>query len=93
MSATLIRHHLVIRGAVQGVWFRASTRDAAQRAGATGWVRNRIDGTVEAEVQGTQAQVESVEAFCRVGPPLARVTEVNARPIAVREGEQGFAVR
>ena len=61
-----------VSGQVQGVFFRVSTREAAQRSGVTGWVRNLPDGDVEAEVQGPAPAVESVLAHCRQGPELAR---------------------
>jgi acylphosphatase len=83
--------HLVIHGRVQGVWFRESTRQEAERLGVRGWVRNRGDGTVEAMVQGDSAAVAALLAWTHHGPPLARVTRVEALP---GEGEfSGFEVR
>ncbi len=68
--------HVIVSGRVQGVWFRASTKEAAERAGAKGWVRNLPDGRVEAVIQGTQEQVEKVIEFMKVGPPGARVENI-----------------
>ena len=76
--------HLVIHGRVQGVWFRESMRQEAERLGVTGWVRNRSDGTVEAVVQGDAAGLDALLAWCRVGPPLARVERIESAPA---EGE------
>ncbi|MBI4774144.1 MAG: acylphosphatase [Deltaproteobacteria bacterium] len=75
-----VRARLLIRGFVQGVFFRASTRDEAQRLGVSGWVRNRRDGDVEALVEGDRGSVERLIEWCRVGgPPTARVTGVEVK--------------
>lgn len=72
--------HLLISGRVQGVAYRASMVEQAQAAGLRGWVRNLRDGRVEAMVQGPQQQVDALLAWCRQGPPGARVDEVLATP-------------
>jgi acylphosphatase len=64
---------LVIRGRVQGVWFRESMRREAERLGVTGWVCNRLDGAVEAIVQGTPAAVEAITRWAARGPEDAKV--------------------
>ena len=68
---------LVIRGRVQGVWFRESMRLEAERLGVTGWVRNRMDGTVEAVVQGEASAVEAMVRWARRGPEAAEVAGVD----------------
>ena len=68
--------HLVIRGRVQGVGYRASLIDEARRLGVTGWVRNRHDGTVEAVVDGDPTAVTAIVDWARRGPPGARVADV-----------------
>lgn len=68
--------HLSIRGRVQGVGFREGMCDQALRLGITGWVRNRHDGSVEAIVQGTQAQVDELLRWVHRGPPTAMVLRV-----------------
>jgi acylphosphatase len=69
----LTRKRVVVTGRVQGVWFRDSCRAEALAAGVGGWVRNRHDGAVEAEFEGPEAAVDRVVAWCRTGPPRARV--------------------
>jgi len=68
--------HLRIAGRVQGVGYRAALQIAAQANAISGWVRNRMDGTVEAVLQGDSAGIESVLAWARRGPPFARVTDL-----------------
>jgi acylphosphatase len=71
-----VAHHLHIFGTVQGVWYRESMRQEAERLGVTGWVRNRFDGSVEALVQGTPQAVEAIIEWCKRGPERAEVTRV-----------------
>jgi len=70
------RVHLIIYGYVQGVFFRASTQDAARRLGLTGWVRNLPDGNVEAVFEGPKEQLKQAVQWCRRGPAGARVIKV-----------------
>jgi len=73
--------HLLISGRVQGVGFRYSMSEEAERLGATGWVRNRRDGTVEAVVDGAPEAVDALISWARRGPPSARVTGVEVSEI------------
>jgi acylphosphatase len=68
--------HLLISGRVQGIGFRYSMADEAERLGVTGWVKNRRDGTVEAVVDGDPRALEAILAWARRGPRGARVTDV-----------------
>lgn len=68
-----VRAHVRIEGLVQGVWFRASTRDRAAELGLSGWVQNLPTGEVEAAFEGSRDAVEQALAWCRRGPPGARV--------------------
>ena len=72
-----VRVHVLIEGRVQGVFFRASTRDEARARGLSGWVRNLADGRVEAVFEGDKAVVENMLAWCRKGPPYAYVDQVD----------------
>jgi acylphosphatase len=74
--------HLLIAGRVQGVGFRYSMAEEAERLGVTGWVRNRRDGTVEAVLEGEPHALEAILAWARRGPPGARVTDVQISEIA-----------
>ena len=75
MSETVTRR-LMVRGRVQGVGYRFSMVEAAERLGVTGWVRNRADGSVEAIVQGTPGAVDAVIAWAQKGPRSAVVQSV-----------------
>lgn len=70
------RVRLIIEGRVQGVWFRDSTRREAVGLGVCGWVKNRPDGAVEVLAEGPEERVKKLGAWCRKGPPAARVTQV-----------------
>jgi acylphosphatase len=83
---------VVVRGQVQGVGFRWAVRDAARSAGATGWVRNRDDGSVEAHVEGDERAIESVIEFLGQGPEGAQVEDVD-RENATAEDGQDFSIR
>lgn len=71
------RVHVIISGRVQGVWFRANTREKAEELGLTGWVRNTVDGTVEAVFEGEESAIKEMIIWCNKGPRLAQVTDVN----------------
>lgn len=78
MSGNIIRH-VVVRGQVQGVGYRAFVEEEARRRGLHGWVRNRRDGSVEAVFAGPLAVVEAMVEACRHGPMSARVSALDHR--------------
>jgi acylphosphatase len=69
----------VIHGHVQGVFFRDTMRRRAEARGVNGWVTNRGDGTVEAALEGRQADIEALLGFCKQGPSGAEVERVDVR--------------
>jgi acylphosphatase len=73
------RIHLVLRGRVQGVFFRASAQREARRLGLTGWVKNRNDGAVELVAEGEEDQVKDFLSWAQHGPSTARVDKVETR--------------
>lgn len=81
-----------MHGRVQGVFFRDSTRSAADSRGLAGWVRNCPDGTVQAWFEGAEDAVESLVRWCRDGPSRADVEKVDVENVEP-EGHSGFEVR
>ncbi len=90
---TQARVHLLAAGRVQGVFFRKSAADEARRLGLCGWVRNLPDGRVEAEAEGERAAVEALVAWCRRGPPAARVDDLAVTWVEPCGGLGPFAIR
>lgn len=86
------RAHVIISGKVQGVYFRAGTRDQALALGVAGWVRNRPDGTVEGVLEGDREKVEELIRWCRQGPPRAAVSGVQIEWEDYRGGFNGFEI-
>ena len=82
---------VTVTGRVQGVFFRAEARREASRLGVAGWVRNDPDGSVTAHFEGDPDAVEAMVAWCREGPPHARVERVDVRDTQPT-GAQGFDV-
>ena len=92
-----VHRHVVIRGRVQGVGYRAWTEVIALERGLEGWVRNRRDGSVEAVFGGPEDDVAAMIAECRRGPPGAWIETIDQRAatadeIALRRGDELFSV-
>jgi acylphosphatase len=87
----VIARRVVVRGRVQGVFFRDSARRAADSRGVAGWARNRDDGTVEAWFEGPEDAVASMVEWSRSGPSRAEVEGVDVTE-AEPEGLSGFDV-
>lgn len=86
------RAHVFVSGKVQGVYYRATTRDTARETGVDGWVRNLDDGRVEAVFEGPTDAVEEMVEWCHTGSPAARVANVDVE-YDDPEGIDGFTVR
>jgi acylphosphatase len=86
------RVHVRIFGKVQGVWYRASTKQKADELGIVGWVRNTDDGCVEAVFEGEKAKIDEMIAWCWIGPQRAQVTDVKMLPSHSEEMFTSFVV-
>lgn len=80
----LTRRHLTIKGRVQGVGFRWFAKETAASLGLSGWVRNREDGSVEAEAEGAADALDEFERRLRTGNPAARVDEIETKPLPAK---------
>ena len=87
-----VRVHVIISGRVQGVCYRMETQHAAEQLGVSGWVRNRPDGRVEAVFEGDPARVNQVLQWCRKGPPLSQVSQVDVSWEAYIGEFEGFDI-
>ena len=87
------RKRIFVNGIVQGVSYRASTQEQARRRGIVGWVKNLEDGRVEAVAQGSKDKVAELLAWCRTGPPAAKVDKVEVSWEEVGDELRGFDVR
>ncbi len=70
------RAHIIVSGIVQGVFFRAKTKEAADRLKVSGWVKNKMDGTVEIIAEGDKDSVDRLIQWCRQGPRGALVEDL-----------------
>ena len=90
--AARTRAHVFVSGRVQGVFFRATTRDEASDRDVDGWVRNLEDGRVEAVFEGPEDDVEAMVEFCHEGSDAARVEDVEISWEDPQD-EDGFRIR
>ena len=77
--------HITVHGRVQGVWFRAGTKEKADELGLLGWVKNWQEGTVEIHAEGEKSQLEKFIAWCRKGTPAADVTSLGIDGVMAQE--------
>lgn len=87
----LTRLHLTVTGRVQGVGYRWFVRQLAEQLGVSGWVRNREDGSVEAEAEGSAKALDELLARMKTDNPAARVDSLDARVVPPK-GEAGFRI-
>lgn len=84
---------IIVTGMVQGVGFRWFIIRAAEKTGVTGWVRNRYDGSVEIEAEGTRGEVEALIKEAGTGPTFSRVTDVKVEWLKYEAKHKGFIVK
>ena len=77
--------HIIVHGRVQGVWFRAGTKEKADELGLFGWVKNQPEGTVEIHVEGEKTQLEKFIAWCHKGTPAADVASLEIDEVVAQE--------
>lgn len=88
-----VRKHIFISGRVQGVGFRAYTRQNAQQLGVNGWVKNLYDGRVEAVLEGNKNAVNQMEKKLRKGPRFANVDKINIENESYQGNFSSFSVK
>jgi len=85
--------HVFIKGKVQGVFFRANTKEQAEKQNISGWVKNTSDGRVEAVFQGDDSSVDDLIEWCHQGPSMSKVSDVTVESIDTDELFDGFSIR
>ncbi|CAD6871827.1 acylphosphatase [Methylomonas fluvii] len=85
--------HIIVKGRVQGVYFRAYTQKQAVKLNVKGFVRNLADGSVEIVANGHAEDVQKLVAWCHKGPMLAKVSEVIVNPHNSSEHFELFEIR
>jgi acylphosphatase len=89
----LTAKHILVKGKVQGVFFRKETRLAAEKFGITGWVRNTGDGNVEIFAQSNEDAIKQFIDWCRQGPPKADVKDVEVRNADTNNNIKHFSIK
>jgi acylphosphatase len=84
---------VLISGRVQGVWFRANTKNKAEQLGLTGWVKNTSDGKVEAEFEGEEEIIIKMLEWCKGGSPSAKVTNIEINRKSPKNEYDNFEIR
>ncbi|KYK22878.1 acylphosphatase [Thermoplasmatales archaeon SG8-52-2] len=85
--------HVLISGRVQGVFFRANTKQQAEMLGLSGWVRNTKDGKVEAIFEGEEEGVDQIIKWCHKGPSLSKVEKVDVKKQVPTNEYDDFSIR
>ncbi len=89
----MLHYHIIVRGDVQGVGFRYYAQKNALLCGVNGWVRNKADGSVEAEAEGDEANIAAFIGALKKGSPYSIVESVDIRKIDETAGYRTFEVR
>jgi len=84
--------HVCVKGKVQGVWFRESTRQQAEALELTGWVRNLPDGSVEAMISGEDTKVDQMLIWFNTGSPHSRVEQVTSTEVSLENNFNSFRI-
>ena len=87
------RVHVIISGKVQGVWFRANTKQKAEQLGLTGWVKNTYDKNVEAVFEGEEILIQEMLEWCHRGPPLSKVENVEVKNESPTNNFDSFSIK
>ena len=87
------RKHIRVTGRVQGVGFRYTSAECADKVGVTGWVRNDYDGSVEMEVQGTEAQINTLFEMIKNSSSYIDIENLETKTIPVIKDDEGFEIR
>lgn len=88
-----INVHVIISGRVQGVWYRASTKQKAEQLGITGWIKNTIEGGVEAVFEGEEKIIEDMIKWCYNGSPNAMVKDVKVKRQTLINNFDDFSIK
>lgn len=83
----------VVRGRVQGVYYRASAKQEAETLGITGWIKNRSDDSVACSATGTDSQLKSFVEWLEHGPPDAFVERVDSESVELEPGSRFDIIR
>ena len=89
----IVNVYIKIFGRVQGVWYRSSTKQKADQIGVKGWVRNTMDGCVEAVFSSEQEKITELINWCKKGPPLSKVDNVEIRIQKTIEDFKDFKIK
>ena len=84
--------HITVHGRVQGVWFRAGTKEKAEELGLTGWGMNGPIGPVDIDAQGEKSQLENFIVWCRQGTPAAKVISLDIDRSPIQQGFISFDI-
>jgi len=87
------RLHIIVSGRVQGVFFRSNTQKMAAKLGLTGWVKNKMDGTVEIVAEGSKDDLKKLLSWCNEGPSMARVEDIEVEWGKATDEFEHFSVR
>jgi acylphosphatase len=92
LKPNLLTVHVIIRGMVQGVSFRANLRKRARELHVVGWARNLSDGSVEALLQGENSKIDLLREWCWIGPKSAKVDSVSVERVAMGKTYEDFSI-